>query len=228
MNASMTPDATRAAMLAAARWQQELGGDVDGVFFIDPVAVSYLLTATGPVDVPGYGPVTSADVVAKVENQIYLTASDGAEQEDFQNAVAKAVFNAFAAGRGDPVEVIRALGDRPSPRAGSGCTASSTTEQALIDDTEIAGELETAEENAQVGIYVNDALESKMTYYLKYDADAGRALLLRLRPGGRGLDPADQRGAGGARRTAVGLGHLPGRPVLRGDRSPASSGSRST
>jgi hypothetical protein len=53
MNASMTPDASRAAKFATARWQQELGGDIDGVFFIDPVAVSYLLNATGPVDVPG-------------------------------------------------------------------------------------------------------------------------------------------------------------------------------
>ncbi len=171
MNASMTPDATRAAKLAAARWQRELGGDVDGVFFIDPVAVSYLLIATGPVDVPGYGPVTSADVVAKVENQIYLTAIDRAEQEGFQNAVAKAVFNAFAAGRGDPVEVINALGTAVT-EGRIRMHSFVDTEQALIDDTEIAGELETVDENAQVGIYVNDALESKMTYYLKYDADA--------------------------------------------------------
>ena len=171
MNASMTPDATRAAKLAAARWQQELGGEVHGVFFVDPVAVSYLLTATGPVDVPGYGPVTSVDVVAKVENDIYLTATDRAEQEDFQNAVAKAVFDAFAAGRGDPVDVIRSLATAVTEgriRMHSFVDA----EQEQIDDTEIAGELEAADEHAQVGIYVNDALESKMTYYLQYDADA--------------------------------------------------------
>ncbi len=171
MNASMTPDATRAAKFAAARWQQELGGRVDGVFFIDPVAVSYLLAATGPVGVPGYGPVTSVDVVAKVENQIYLTVTDRAKQEDFQNAVAKAVFNAFAAGRGDPVEVIRALVTAVTEgriRMHSFVDA----EQEHIADTEIAGELETADGQAQVGIYVNDALESKMTYYLDYEAVA--------------------------------------------------------
>lgn len=171
MNASMTPDATRASKFAAARWQRELGGRVDGVFFVDPVAVSYLLMATGPVAVPGYGPVTSADVVAKVENQIYLTASDRAEQEDFQNAVAKAVFNAFAAGRGDPVAVIRALA--------LGVAEGRIRMHSFVDDeqehiagTEIAGELEAAAEQAQVGIYLNDALESKMTYYLDYEAVA--------------------------------------------------------
>lgn len=171
MNASMTPDATRAASFAAARWQREVGGDIDGVFFVDPVAVSYLLTATGPVDVPGYGPVTSADVVAKVENQIYLTAEDRAAQEDFQNAVAKAVFDAFAAGRGDPVAVIRALATGVAEgriRMHSFVDA----EQEHIAGTEIAGELAGENGPAQVGIYVNDALESKMTYYLEYEADA--------------------------------------------------------
>ena len=170
MNASMTPDAARAAELAAARWKQEVGGDIDGVFFVDPVAVSYLLNATGPVEVPGYGRVTSLDVVAKVENQIYLTAPDRAAQEDFQNAVARAVFNAFAAGRGDPVTVIREL----VTAVGEGrirMHSFDADEQAHIADTEIAGQLTTQDQHTQVGIYVNDALESKMTYYLKYDAD---------------------------------------------------------
>jgi len=170
MNASMTPDAGRAAVFAAARWQRELGGRVDGVFFVDPVAVSYLLNATGPVDVPGYGAVTSADVVAKVENQIYLTAEDRQAQEDYQNAVAKAVFNAFAAGQGDPVTVIRALATGVM-EGRIRMHSFVDDEQVHIADTEIAGQLSSADDQAQVGIYVNDALESKMTYYLEYDAD---------------------------------------------------------
>lgn len=171
MNASMTPDAPRAADLAAARWRKELGGDVDGVFFVDPVAVSYLLTATGPVNVPGYGPVSATDVVGKVENQIYLNAPDREAQEDFQNAVARAVFDAFAAGRGDPVTVIRQL----VTAVGEGRIRMHSfveDEQASIDGTEIAGQLVTEDQRTRVGVYVNDALESKMTYYLKYDVAA--------------------------------------------------------
>jgi hypothetical protein len=173
MNASMTPDASRAAELAAARWKKEVGGPggpIDGVFFLDPVAVSYLLRATGPVQVPGYGQVSSADVVSKVENQIYLTAPDRAAQEDFQNAVARAVFNAFAAGKGDPVTVIRELVTAVS-EGRIRMHAFVADEQAHIADTEIAGQLTTKDEHTQVGIYLNDALESKMTYYLKYDAE---------------------------------------------------------
>lgn len=170
MNASMTPDASRAAVFAAARWQQELGGEVDGVFFVDPVAVSYLLRATGPVAVPGYGQVTATDVVKKVENDIYLSAEDRAAQEDFQNAVAEAVFNAFASGRGDPVRVIRELAQGVL-EGRIRMHSFVDEEQDQIAGTEIAGELAPPEQPAQVGLYVNDALESKMTYYLKYDAD---------------------------------------------------------
>ncbi len=139
------------------------------MFFIDPVAVAYLLNATGPVDVPGYGAVSSADVVAKVENQIYLTTADRAAQEDFQNAVASAVFDAFAAGQGDPVTVIQALATSVA-EGRIRMHSFVDDEQEHIADTEIAGE-PLGKDETRVGIYVNDALESKMTYYLKYDAN---------------------------------------------------------
>lgn len=169
MNASLSPDAPRAALLARARWERELGGDIDGVFFVDPVAVSYLLIATGPVDVPGYGSVSSDDVVAKVENQIYLAEPDVAVQEEYQNAVADAVFDAFAAGRGDPVEVIRMLA-RAVAEGRVRMHSFNEEEQDQIGGTEIAGEVNPSDGNAHVGIYLNDALESKMTYYLRYNA----------------------------------------------------------
>ncbi len=167
MNASMSPDVPRAALLARTRWEREVGGTVNGVFFVDPVAVSYLLTATGPVEVPGYGSVSSADVVSKVENEIYLTEPDVAAQEEYQNAVADAVFDAFAAGRGDPIEVIRMLVTAVS-EGRIRMHSFVDQEQEQIAGTEIAGELNASGDEAQVGIYINDALESKMTYYLRY------------------------------------------------------------
>ncbi|WP_322937126.1 DUF4012 domain-containing protein [Nocardioides bizhenqiangii] len=170
INATMSPDVPRASVLAGTRWQDEVGGGVDAVFFVDPVAVSYLLTATGPVAVPGYGTVSSADVVAKVENLIYLDEPDRDAQEDFQNAVAKAVFNAFADGRGDPVEVIRTLATGVS-EGRVRMHSFVEEEQQEITGTEIAGELVTGDDS-RIGVYVNDALESKMTYYLDHRVNA--------------------------------------------------------
>ncbi len=82
-------------------------------------------------------------------------------------------------------------------------------------------------ENAQVGIYVNDALESKMTYYLQYDADAIA----------RSCSGYAQEVAGSIRLTnavpdgldlpAVGLGHLLRRLGSSRRSNPVNSGSRS-
>ncbi len=181
INASLTPDVPRASELMAARWEREVGGHIDGVFFVDPVATSYLLKATGPVQVPGYGPVDHLTVVPEVENLIYLETEDRQAQEDYQNAVAKAVFNAFAEGRGDPAEVIREL-VRGVAEGRIRMNATDPVEQARIAGTAIAGELPTAAEgdgpggaedpNGEIGLYFNDSTASKMSYYLRYDVEA--------------------------------------------------------
>ena len=113
-------------------------------------------------------------------------------------------------------QVIQSLSPE-SPRAGSGCTASSTTSRTTSRHRD-RRRARSAEDEAQVGIYVNDALESKMTYYLTYDADviarscsgyaqevAGSIRLTNTVPEGR--------------RAADRLRDLPRRPVLRGDRA---------
>ena len=47
LDSNFTPDLPRAAELWRARWQLETDTDIDGVFVVDPVAVSYLLESTG-------------------------------------------------------------------------------------------------------------------------------------------------------------------------------------
>lgn len=170
VDATLTPDFPRAAELIRARWEKVMRTRLDGVILVDPVAVSYLLRGTGPVAVPGSAPVTPANVVFKVENEIYVQAGTTTAQSDYQNAVAKAVFDTFADGRGDTVESIRGLvsgvlegrvrlhlfGER---------------EQAEIAGTRIAGEfVDRAGDPPEVGIYVNDGGPTKMQYYLRRDA----------------------------------------------------------
>lgn len=166
LDAVLTPDVPRASELMAAHWQKAYGQRIDGIFLVDPVAVSYLLTGTGPVDVPGYAPVTSADVVQSVENTIYKLTTDPAAHDDYQDAVAKAVFNTFADGRGDPAQVITGLA-RGVAEGRIRMHSFDRSVQQHVAGTEIAGELP-ADEPA-VGVYLNDGTGSKMSYYLKYD-----------------------------------------------------------
>ncbi len=170
VDATLTPDFGRAADLLRTRWQQVRGGRVDGVVFVDPVAVSYLLAGTGAVPVPGYPAVTSDTVVAAVENQIYRLSEDRGVHSDYQQAVAEAVFDAFANGSGNSVAVLTGL-VRGVQEGRIRLALTEPEAQQEIAGTAIAGELTPdGDADPHVGIYLNDAGPTKMQYYLAYDA----------------------------------------------------------
>jgi len=62
---NLSPDFPTAAALFAKMYTGRTGTAVDGVVAIDPVALSYLLEGTGPVDV-GDGVVLTSDTVVPV------------------------------------------------------------------------------------------------------------------------------------------------------------------
>lgn len=171
VNATLTPDFERAAEIIRAHWLRVRGTRLDGVFFVDPVAVSYLLRGVGPVKVPEYSMVTADTVVKSVESDIYLLSADREVQSDYQQAVAHAVFDAFANGSGDSAETIRGLA-RGVTEGRIRVHSFRREDQAEIAGTEIAGEfdVEVADSAPAVGIYINDAGPTKMQYYLRYEA----------------------------------------------------------
>ena len=159
-----------AAEIIRARWELKVGGRLDGMFFVDPVAVSYLLRGTGPVPVPGYPAVNATNVVAGVENQIYVLTNDRAVHSAYQQAVAKAVFDAFAAGRGDSVTSIRGLVTAVL-EGRIRMHSFEPEQQSVIAGTAIAGEFsDRASKDPGVGIFLNDAGPTKLQYYIRYDA----------------------------------------------------------
>src|SRR5690606_30884226 len=48
-NVTSTPDFPRSAEIIRAMWSEGVGGEVDGVLSLDPVALGALLEATGPI-----------------------------------------------------------------------------------------------------------------------------------------------------------------------------------
>ncbi len=170
LDSNFTPDFPRASDLWRARWEDVYGDDIDGVFTVDPVTLAYLLGATGPVTVQGIA-LTSFNVVQVVENLIYLNQPDPKAQDVFLNAVARKVFDTFANGVGDPVQVIQAL-YRGVAEGRVRIHSFNEAEQAEVEGTEIAGALPgEGGRDAHVGVYLNDATGSKMSYYLKYAVD---------------------------------------------------------
>ncbi|MDN5745439.1 MAG: DUF4012 domain-containing protein, partial [Nocardioidaceae bacterium] len=169
-DANLTPDIDRAAELIRARWERATQRQIDGVVFVDPVMVSYLLRGTGPVDVPGSEPVTSANVVRSVEHDIYLATPNRKAQSAYQRAVAKSVFSAFTAGNGDSVEALRGMVSAVA-EGRLRLHFFDRAAQREIAGTRIAGMFsQRAGHHPQVGIYLNDAGPTKLQYFLDYQA----------------------------------------------------------
>lgn len=205
LNANFTPDFPRAAELWRARWEKKFNQEIDGIFTVDPVTLSYLLEATGPFEVAGFT-FTSDNIVQAVENQVYLSNADPEVQDEILNEVAKKAFDAFANGAGDPVALIRGLA-RGVAEGRVKLHSFVEDEQDLITGTSVAGELAGPENpNPQVGVYLNDGTGSKLSYYLDYDVKitaancrGGRNELLgtftitsQTPPGAAGLPPSVQ------------------------------------
>jgi hypothetical protein len=166
LDANFTPDFPRTADLMKARWEQVYDDDIAGVLAVDPVALSYLLAVTGPVQV-GDVEITGDNAVSELLNQVYLRYPEPTDQDDYFKRVARAVFDKVLSGEGDPQALLRALG-----RAGDEhrlyVHSFEETEQTALTGTEVAGELvKESTDSPQVGVYLNDTTASKMSYYLR-------------------------------------------------------------
>ena len=81
-DANFTPDFPRTAQLMAAHWARKDPTTLDGVISVDPVALSYLLEATGPVTVDGIT-LTPQNAVSELLNNTYLRLPDPEAQNAF-------------------------------------------------------------------------------------------------------------------------------------------------
>lgn len=112
----LSPRFDASAALAARMWEAAGGKPVDGVISIDPVALSGLLGATGPVTVGGRT-VREGDVVDELLHGQYLRYGDQvtARREEL-GGIARAVFDALDQGRFDTGDLARGLSEAASGR----------------------------------------------------------------------------------------------------------------
>lgn len=169
LDANFTPDFPRTAELMRARWQEVYPGPIDGVIAIDPVTLSYVLEATGPVEVGGTT-LTADNVVDVLLHQVYVDYPQPAAQDAFFRLAAKAVFDKVTRGISDPVALARGL----ARAAGEHRIYVRSFDRAVQDElrgASVEGEVtDPAARGPQVGVYLNDGTGSKMSYYLRYDA----------------------------------------------------------
>ncbi|WP_167042652.1 DUF4012 domain-containing protein [Salinibacterium sp. ZJ454] len=185
-NVTLTPHFALSGALAQEMWRLQYGTTVDGVISVDPVALSYLLRATGPITLATGDVLTSDNAVQLLLSDVYARYEDPAMQDLFFAAAAAAVFDTVASGQGDPVKLISALAQAGQERRLL-VWSSAPEEQAVLEGTTLAGELpasdaasgsgaaaESGASDEWFGVYLNDATGSKMGMHLDVQLGTGQ------------------------------------------------------
>ncbi|WP_229403423.1 DUF4012 domain-containing protein [Micromonospora okii] len=184
---NLTPHFPTAAALFREMYRRRTGSTVDGVLAVDPVVLSYLLKATGPVPVPGHPTLVGDTVVRTLLSDTYQRM-EPQEQDEFFAASAATVFGTFFTRDVDPRAFLSAL-DRAIGEGRILFWSARSAEQRVVEGNRLAGSLPEQEAVPTVGVFLNDGSGAKLGYYLRPAAaltvgecrpDARRHLRLRF------------------------------------------------
>ncbi|MBA4607596.1 DUF4012 domain-containing protein [Aeromicrobium sp. Marseille-Q0843] len=168
---NISPDFPRVARLWADRAEAAFGKDVDGVISLDAVAMSYVLRGVGPVKVDGGERLTADNAIQRLLHGVYVDHDDPADQDDYFEAATGRTFEAVMNGRGDWTRIVSALSDAASERRLQVWFRDPGHEE-VIAETAVAGRVEQGGTTPHIGLYITDAAQSKMQYFLRYDTRA--------------------------------------------------------
>ncbi|MBF4572947.1 DUF4012 domain-containing protein [Herbiconiux sp. VKM Ac-1786] len=174
-NNTLTPRVEVAADLTRSMWASQLGVTPDTVIFVDPIALSYVLGATGPIDLPDGTQLTAENSNDVLLNQVYQTYSEDADAQDaYFAAAASMTFGSIMNGNVDIAKFVDAV---QKSGAEQRMLASSIDEtvQKLVTDAGLQGRMpEQSDDAHELGVYYSDYLGSKMDYYLRSTIQVGQ------------------------------------------------------
>ncbi|WP_179474473.1 DUF4012 domain-containing protein [Mycolicibacterium vinylchloridicum] len=156
-----------AAQIWKSLWSQQTGMNVDGVIAIDPVALSYILGATGPVTLPGGETVTKDNVVELTESTVYARFPDPADQsgrKQYLQDIATEVVKKITKPVESPRKLLNALGRAVSERR-IAVWSSNPADQKLLEETPLAHVIPD-DPAPYADVVINNLGGNKMDYYL--------------------------------------------------------------
>jgi len=167
-----TPDFAMSADFARAFWAESFGTPVDGVMSIDPVTLSYLLAATGPITLETGDKLTADDAVKILLSEVYARYPKNSDQDAFFSSAAVKVFDAVSSGDFAPVPFATAL-VRGIDEHRVYFYPFDDTDRAALAGSRLLGPLPSQDDAAQttLGVFVNDLTEAKLSFYTWMSAD---------------------------------------------------------
>ncbi|MDI6101290.1 DUF4012 domain-containing protein [Actinoplanes sp. NEAU-A12] len=168
---NLTPHFPTTARLAREMYRRRTGQTVDGVFATDPVALSYLLRALGPVPVAGGRPLTADSAVPLLLSRIYADGISPVEQDAYFAAAARATFRALLRRPLDPAALKSVLAQAAAERRLL-VWSTRPEENRLLENSTLAGVLPASDgDRPTVGVFLNDGSGAKLGYYLTHRAE---------------------------------------------------------
>jgi hypothetical protein len=166
---TLTPDFPRSGEIMRAMVRKERSQKTDGVISLDPIALSYILEATGPVKLADGKSLSSDNAVKLLLNDVYFDIPGNTARDAYFADAASRVFEAVAAGTGGGRALLTGLAKAVDENRIL-IESARDTEQRVLESTRIAGALPgDASTTPHVGIYYNDATQAKLEYYLRKD-----------------------------------------------------------
>jgi hypothetical protein len=147
-------------------WTKQSGVSVDGVIAIDPVALSYILSAIGPITMPDGEVVTKDNVVELTESTAYSRfPADQTARKSYLQDIANEVVKKMTGRIESPRKLLDALG-KALNEGRIAVWSSLPADQKLLEETALAHEIPD-DAAPYAAVVINNLGGNKMDYYLE-------------------------------------------------------------
>lgn len=171
-NSNLSSHFPYAAQIWKSMWAERTGMNVDGVIAIDPIALSYILEAVGPVTMPNGEKITKDNVVELTESTVYArfpAPEDQAARKNYLQDIANEVVKKITGPVQSPRKLLDALG-KAIGESRIAVWSSHPEEQAILEQTRLA-HIVPDDSAPYAGVVINNLAGNKMDYYLERDIE---------------------------------------------------------
>lgn len=169
-NSNLSSHFPYAAQIWKSLWAQDSGEQVDGVIATDPVALSYVLSAIGPITMPDGEVINADNVVELTESTAYLRfADDNNARKQYLQTVAARVVDKMTSQIKSPQRLLDALGRAVNERRIAVWSAH-PDEQKVLAGTPL-GHTVPDDDAPFAGVLINNQAGNKLDYYLTREID---------------------------------------------------------
>ena len=171
-NSNLSAHFPYAAQIWKSMWEQKSGLKADGVIALDPVALSYVLGATGPITLPDGEIVTQQNVVELTLSTAYTRfpeLQDQFKRKQYLQDIAKEVVKKLTGRVQSPRAIIDAL-SRAASEHRIAVWSAFPADQLLLEETPISNTVPD-DPAPYASVIINNLAGNKMDYYLKREIE---------------------------------------------------------